>query len=210
MPNISKILIVFTVILISGKTFAQDSIPSKYEFIKFGLQPLYFFKGGFRVDAEYVTKNQKHGIQISPILYYNEKNAQTSYNSSINNKKYIIEGFAVVLTHKIYMSKFKNNKGMSYVGYSGEYATYKVTLNENISEQKIENIKSGTLELITGFQFFPGVFFMDTYIGVGGQYSQIKIDNPDILPVFNKKKSDYGFTGVKIQFGLKFGFVFSR
>ena len=219
-----SIIIIFT-ILFTGLN-AQIQLDIQQNKFQLAFVPQYLMHKGMRIDLEYILKNPKHMLLISPQFYYDKNNINysTTPGNYYEDQYEQLNGYGVGLHHKIAVSKINNNKWVFYFTYGIEYAHFNINNKNwewiNYTENGLQYIKYELIDteqntdrfrfnLYMSAQYnYAENLFLDFYIGMGGVYSVNKMFPDFTTPMFDTTMYNYAFNGMYLPIGFRFGFRF--
>ncbi len=219
-----KIVLLIICITLFSSIKAQDQTGIAQNKFQLALVPQYLINNGMRIDFEYIFKNPKHVLLISPQFYYDKNDINyDQYQANYYEDEYEqLNGYGAGLHHKIAVSTVKT--WTFYFTYGVEYAHFTInnkrwewvsTTEEGMEYLKYEliDIEQNTdrfrFDLYMSIQYnYAKNMFFDFYMGMGAVYSLNKM-NPDFVKsLFQDKMYGYAFNGMYLPIGFRFGFRF--
>ena len=177
--------------------------------------PQYAAISGIRIDYERKIKNDRW-LLFAPQLYLN-KDGNSNYGE--------MTGLGMNVYYKLYLSqsKKKNANGLSrtniYFSAGPTFQHFNLTSVEEIPVEFIQDgatyIRFSSSEVTTkinkyganadfGLQFAFERFLLDIYAGIGIRYA-VDTDG-NLMDFYNSSWLDYGYSGIILDGGIRFGF----
>jgi len=178
--------------------------------------PQYVSLSGLRIDYERKLNKHNQWLVIGP-QYYSDKNGYDVYNK--------LSGAGLNAYFKIFLSQSqkKNENGLSrstvYFSSGPTFQYFNLTSVEEVPEEFTENgttyIRFNPRDFHTkiykmganadfGFQFAFDRFIFDLYLGMGIRFALD--ENGKEMDYFNDEWLDFGYSGILLDGGLRFGF----
>lgn len=214
------ITVCFTLLAaINSVAYAQSDLYSD-DIVEFNnaisIVPQYTAISGIRIDYERKLKNDDKWLLFASQLYL-DKDGNNDYNE--------MTGVGMNVYYKLFLSqsKKKNDNGMSrtnvYFSAGPTFQHFSLKSTEELpvefTEEGITYIRFQSNDVTTGItklgananfglQFIFERFLLDFYGGIGIRYAYAS--DGDLIDFYNDNWLDYGYSGILLDGGVRFGF----
>lgn len=217
-----KQAVLFILVIVATGIHAQyTNNMENYPKYTLAVQPFYLDNGGLRFDVERQLNNPKNWLQLSISGFYlPHKNNRIEYWKTSNsdyesfNK---LNGLGTGLAYKsiFYSTSLYYSAGLSYTHYRVTYSDSNyhrfmedgLTFYEYYQSNQRQIFNKLTGSLCFGVQSsLNRIFFIDAYLGLGYSYSFYD----EKKKPFNDNMYGYGYRGLHVTGGVRFGITFGR